>query len=290
MLTNEENDGTNILQKVSNKYELLFTKILDKLDIIVFEPITREKYFDESNKENLSKNDLYMLEKYGKLNEEVFEVPSELYYKKIGHDKISLDSCAKKHYRRYFDRPLEEVNLKISADINEDEYLTFKIPINNKEMKLIERMDFITSIDQDILYELKSQREDEKLFVFKSTFKKEYILRGKTNFEKRKNFIFDSMRDPLKYIFINDKDYLKSINFDDVYGNQNSQFDNQRENLAMKKKLSKGEFLYLARIYNKSLFERNLKILEEIYKMKEERRRIKGNLVNINFLLYCILN
>lgn len=266
---------------------MLFTKILDKLDIIVFEPITREKIFDGKNKENLSTNDLYLLEKYGKLNEEVFEVPSELYYKKIGHDKISLDPKAKKHYRRCIDRPLEEVNYKISAESNENEYLTFKIPINNKEMKLIERMDFITSIDEEILSQLRIKREDEKTFLFKSVFKKEYILRGKSNFEKRKNFIFDSMRDPLKFIFINDKDVLRSINFENVYGNQNSQFDNHREYLAMKKKLSKGEFLYLARIYNKSLFERNLKILEEIYKMKEDRRKIKGI---FNFFLEFMLN
>ncbi len=51
------------------------------------------------------------------------------------------------------------------------------------------------------------------------------------------------------------------------------------KNSLKKKKYSKGEFVYLARVYNNDLFERTVRILEEINKVLVERRRIKGKII-----------
>ncbi len=238
LLDESENNGENILEKVLEKYELLYSKILDALNIMVFQPIVKETVYDEKLRKTYSRNKLFFLEKYGKLEEEIYEIPSEYYYKRVGHEKKSIDPNAKVHYRRLLYSSLEDTNMKTSLEDGEDEdFISFKVPITDSEMKILEKMEFEKKLDEEILEIVKSKRLEKAPYEFKSSFNREHILRGKSNMEKKKNFIFDSMRDQMKFIFINDKTNLRSIDFNHVYKNQNSQLDNELEKLLEKKKI-----------------------------------------------------
>ena len=193
---------------------------------------------------------------------------------RIGHDKTNLEQSAKIHYRRWLDRPLEEVNVKYQEvniqEINHlNDFVIFKSDFSSEEKIIIDKL----KIEQEIKNLLKDPKE---IYFFDSPFKKEYILRGKSNLERKKSFIFDSMKDPMKYLFIHKDNNIKPVDFDIIYKNDNSQLDNKRELEKNKKKLSKGEFLYLARVYNSDLFEKNVKILEKINLMMKERKKIKS--------------
>lgn len=194
----------------------------------------------------------------------------------MGHSKTAIDKEAKVHYRRCLDYPLEETNVKteFTDDSNDLEHIIYKSPFDQREIKILHQF----KIDEDyknILKEKISRSVKDDVFYFLSPFKKEHLIRGKSNKDKKKTFIFDSMKDPMKYIFIHKDDAMKPIEFDQIHKKDTSQLDNKREAEKLKRQLSKGEFIYLIRIFNPEIFKRNLKILEGLDRMKNDRKIVK---------------
>ena len=145
-------------------------------------------------------------------------------------------------YRRIFSDNLEEKN-------------QFKLPFTDREIEKIKQK--LNEKNFFLMKKIIGSHEEE--FIFKSPFKTEHLIRGKTQMEKNINSIFENIRDPSKYAFMIKNNKMTSDNTNKK--NKTSLHDEVSE--AQIQKLSKGTFKYLIRVYNEEMYNQHIRRLEK---------------------------
>lgn len=222
------------------------------MDIIQFEPFV-EKRPRPGDTEG----------KYGYVETEIFEIPEDYYYK-LGYRKENSDETNTKiSYRRKFYNCLEEKH-------------EFKLPFTEEEKTIIAK-----KLGPNIFLAKRIIGSHDEEFVFKSPFKTEHLIRGKTQNNLNVNRIFENIRDPSKYTFL--FKFNKMTPSDVVKVNKTS-LHKEMKKIDIEK-LSKGSFKYIVRTYSLDTFYEHIERLEKAKSLftAEEIEKAKSK-------LFCYFN
>jgi hypothetical protein len=176
---------------------------------------------------------------------EIFDIPND-YYFKLGYKKENSDLDTKISYRRIFPNNLEEKN-------------QFKLPFTDIEIEKIKQI--LSEKNFILMKKILSSNNEE--FCFRSPFKTEHLIRGKTQTENNIFSLFENIRDRSKYAFMIKNNKM----IPDKTNKKNKTSLHDEHNEAIIQKLSKGTFKYLIRVYNQSMFDQHIERLKKAHSL-----------------------